>query len=176
MNKQCLKCNSEVKESPYNNFTGYKSYRCTNKDCNSLFDLRDLTKSEQVKNAVDRMTMDSQKRTMTTMNLKPGMGKSNTISNHILANRKSKVLSLRSLFGDRLVDIIFKPASNMPRNIHSLAEYQQLSSGEKVIADLFVHLYNPALVEWPLSNLNLLDQQNKNKVLHIINNYDRYTF
>lgn len=39
---KCLKCNSILKESPFNKTTGYKSFRCTNKDCNALFDKKDL--------------------------------------------------------------------------------------------------------------------------------------
>lgn len=39
---KCLKCNSNVKESPHNKFTGFKSYRCSNKECNALFDESDF--------------------------------------------------------------------------------------------------------------------------------------
>lgn len=41
--KKCPKCNeAKLKESPYNKFTGYESYRCKNPSCNSLFDISDL--------------------------------------------------------------------------------------------------------------------------------------
>lgn len=43
---KCFKCNSPVKESPHNKFTGFKSYRCTNQDCNGLFDIKDFQKKD----------------------------------------------------------------------------------------------------------------------------------
>lgn len=42
MTKKCLKCNADVKESPHNQFTGFKSFRCSNINCNSLFDISDF--------------------------------------------------------------------------------------------------------------------------------------
>lgn len=42
MNTTCPKCSNELKESPHNKFTGFKSYRCSNNECNALFDISDL--------------------------------------------------------------------------------------------------------------------------------------
>lgn len=43
MSYKCLKCNSPVKSSPHNKLTGYESYRCSNKECHSLFDISDFS-------------------------------------------------------------------------------------------------------------------------------------
>ena len=43
----CPKCHSPVKESSFNGFTGYSSYRCTNKSCEALLDKKDLIINEK---------------------------------------------------------------------------------------------------------------------------------
>lgn len=42
--KKCPKCSNELKKSKFNTLHGYESYRCSNIDCNSLFDISDLNK------------------------------------------------------------------------------------------------------------------------------------
>lgn len=41
---KCLKCNSDIKISQFASLTGYETYRCTNIECNGLFDISDFKK------------------------------------------------------------------------------------------------------------------------------------
>lgn len=55
MIKKCLKCNSEVTESPHNKITGFESFRCSNLDCNSLFDISDFNKEIVKKDSYEQL-------------------------------------------------------------------------------------------------------------------------
>jgi hypothetical protein len=182
MSKKCLKCNSPVKLSPHNQHTGYESYRCSNPDCNSLFDVSDF-ESVPPELPKDRIITGGY-----------GMGKSNmrkvlnrayqqthSSNNGVKVSssiKQDKFDQLRKLFGDKLNDIAFDGIGviNRPRNVHNCPQYNFLSSGEKIVVDFLLHLYNPALMEWPLSNLNKLDSITKTKVLKVISNYNTYCF
>lgn len=177
---KCLKCNSDLKESPHNLMTGYNSYRCSNKECNALFDESELSGIKMMKEGFPEWH-DSAKQINKIMNsqrgiisMPQGTGKSNGL-NHYAVAKKNKFIFLRTHFGDKMIDIAFDH-QYQPRKVDGYRMYNMLSEGEKIIVDFLLHLYNPSLKKWPLSNLTKLDNNNKQKVLHIINNYSTYAF
>jgi hypothetical protein len=44
----CPNCGSKVNKSKYSVMTGYESYRCLNKECNGLFDIKDLNHNKNI--------------------------------------------------------------------------------------------------------------------------------
>lgn len=49
MNYKCKKCNSKLNKSRFSQMTGYESYRCSNSECNSLFDISDFSNNTSFK-------------------------------------------------------------------------------------------------------------------------------
>ena len=45
---KCKKCNSKVLPSQFQKMTGYESYKCQNKECNALYDKKDLIQENLV--------------------------------------------------------------------------------------------------------------------------------
>jgi hypothetical protein len=50
---KCLKCNSSVIKSQFSSITGYDSYRCSNKECNYLYDGKELFAHSQLQEYED---------------------------------------------------------------------------------------------------------------------------
>jgi len=167
--KKCLKCNSSLKESPHNKLTGYKSYRCSNQDCNSLFDESEFSNEIKVTIPKNRPRVNQG-----VISVTQGSGKTMAM-NHYMTIKQNKFTFLRQAFGDDLVDIAFDN-QYQPRKVDNFPVYNSLSGGEKIIVDFMLHLYNPSLKNWPLDNINILDKKNKATILNIINNYNKYSF
>lgn len=186
MNKKCLKCNSPVKLSPHNQHTGYESYRCSNTECNALFDVSDfdsvppeLPKDKMITGGYGMGKTNMQQAVNKAFFGKGSASKTQPSSSRLnipSSIRQDKFDQLRRLFGNKLNDIAFDGMVNRPRNVVACPQYNSLSTGEKIVVNLLLHLYDPALVKWPLSNLNKLDLTTKNKVLKVISNYNIYCF
>ena len=178
---KCPDCGSHALESPHNKSTGYEAYKCVNTKCKRLFDLSELKpKIKMTQEEIDTHIRDTSKKTSVPIfNSSKVRHTSNSGKNNYTTNIKNQnqINKLTQIFGSKLTDIAFNKVTGSMRRIGMCKQYNnQISSGEKIIVDLMIHLYCPNMMEWPLSNIKKLDYNNQQKVLKIISDIDKYLF
>lgn len=158
---RCLKCNNPVKESPHNKFTGFKSYRCTNSECNSLFDIKDFQNQSSIKTNHNELCSEFKK-----MASNPYPSK--RMEDH------AKKFSL--IFPEKLLKIAYANKLPTERIISTCSRFNSLSNGEKIIVGLLLNLYNPRRFRWNIANILDLDLKSRRAVEDIMKHYNYYMY
>lgn len=80
----------------------------------------------------------------------------------------------KHIFNERLISIAHQKKYFNKKEIPEKCKlYKRCSSGEKIVIDLMIHLYNGS-VTWPLSNLINVDNLLRNKILIVLKDYKKY--
>ena len=108
-----------------------------------------------------RKTMTTQKHYYTTEENEMKYYSDNTVLN-----------KLEELFPSKIMLAVFleRPSRQLAQTISE----SHFSSGEKIIAEFLIHLYNPSFTEWSFTNLIKLDDNNRKKVLFVLENLNEY--
>lgn len=190
---KCIKCGAKANKSVHNYAGDYNPYRCSDSNCNHLFDLSEVKSENNVRKTRDgRIYMGVDLADPSYQSIRPSSNSAyssyknrgtvqhktyNNTGNKNVKPAHIKIDNLIKIFGLRLVSIAYDIPSAINRDLGKCKSFSQLNRDEMSIVMFLSHINRASArrSNWRIYQ-EFLNNSNKSRmgILKVLENIDKY--